>query len=52
MSYQLIFDAKAVKEFSDSFDWYEDQQTGLGDRFENAIFERLNEIQQYPERYP
>jgi len=52
MSYQLIFEAKAVKEFSDSFDWYEDQQEELGNRFEKAVYEKLSEIQKYPERYP
>lgn len=52
MSYQLVFDIKASKEFSNSFDWYEDQQEGLGNRFEKAVYEKLNDIQQYPERYP
>lgn len=52
MSYQLIFENKALKEFSDSFDWYEDQQAGLGNKFEKAVYQRLSEIQQNPERYP
>lgn len=51
MSYQLIFDAKASKEFLDSLDWYEDQQEGLGNKFEKAVYQRLSEIQQNPERY-
>ncbi len=52
MSYQLIFfDARAKKKFLDSFDWHEDQQEGLGNGFKKAVYEKLNEIQQYPERY-
>jgi predicted transcriptional regulator len=42
MSYQLVFDIKASKELSDSFDWYEDQQDLLRIRKKSKFVEIKN----------
>jgi plasmid stabilization system protein ParE len=52
MNNKLIFDPRATKEFIDSWYWYEQHQVGLGNKFEVAVYNKLEEIQQNPERYP
>lgn len=52
MSYTALLLLKAKKELSDAFLWYEDKQTGLGERFANEIFTKLSEIENNPDRYP
>lgn len=52
MSYKLIFDPKALRELSDSWNWYEQRQTGLGNEFEKEVYNRIKYIEQDPERYP
>ena len=36
----------------DAWIWYEDKQVGLGDRFENEVYQCIEKIEQHPERYP
>ncbi len=52
MSFKIIFHPIASKEYQRSFAWYEERLEGLGNRFENAISERLAEISITPELYP
>lgn len=52
MSFKLILDSRAIKELSDSWNWYENRRIGLGNTFENEIYRRLKEIEHNPERYP
>jgi len=52
MSYTSLLLLKAKKELSDAFLWYEDKQIGLGERFANEIFTKLEELENYPDRYP
>ncbi len=33
MGYNIIISTEAAKDISDAYTFYEDQQTGLGDRF-------------------
>ncbi len=35
----------------DAWIWYEDKQSGLGDRFLNEVYKRIEAIEQHPERY-
>ncbi|MES2807169.1 MAG: type II toxin-antitoxin system RelE/ParE family toxin [Bacteroidota bacterium] len=42
---------EASEEFSDAFVWYEEQQTGLGYRFKNAIDNKINLICRNPYHY-
>ncbi len=51
MSYQLLFHPQAEKEYSEAYQWYEQQQKGLGDRFEQMVDHRLQQIIQHPEYY-
>ncbi len=51
MSYQLIFHPLAEREYFDAYQWYENKQEGLGDRFEKMVEIRLQEIVKYPENY-
>lgn len=52
MSYSVIFLARAQRELLEAWEWYEDRQAGLGDRFRNKVMERIHNITQHPERYP
>jgi plasmid stabilization system protein ParE len=52
MSYTALLLLKARKELSDTFLWYEDKQKGLGERFANQVFNKLTEIENFPDRYP
>jgi len=50
--YSVIFSARAQKEIAQSWNWYEDRQQGLGDRFIKEVISRVKLIQQHPDRYP
>ena len=47
----LIFSSDAEADFRDSFNWYEQQRQGLGERFEEAVFSTLEKISESPEHY-
>jgi plasmid stabilization system protein ParE len=51
MPRQIIFDAEARLEFEDAVAWYDQQQPGLGDRFEAEVHATFQRILQNPERY-
>jgi hypothetical protein len=51
-SYSVILSSRTQKEIAQSWDWYEDRQQGLGDRFIKEILAKIKLIEQYPERYP
>jgi ParE toxin of type II toxin-antitoxin system, parDE len=36
----------------DAWQWYEDRQPGLGDRFKQEVFSCIHIIEKHPERYP
>ena len=40
-----------IPELKESYQWYEERSEGLGNRFILALNKRLNEIEEYPERY-
>ncbi len=52
MIYKVILQLRARKELLDAWVWYEERQSGLGDRLENEIYKRIKQIGQHPERYP
>ncbi len=52
MSYTALLLSKAKKELGDAYLWYEDKQNGLGEKFANEVFNKLSEIENYPDRYP
>jgi len=47
----LTISTKAQKELSLSWEWYEDRQQGLGDRFAATIMQQLEVIAANPETY-
>jgi plasmid stabilization system protein ParE len=51
MNYVLVFRSEARKELDEAYNWYESQQSGLGDEFLEYVDEVLNRICQQPELY-
>ena len=51
MNYQIAFHSLAEKEYTEAYHWYEEEQKGLGDRFEKMVEQRLQQILQHPEHY-
>ena len=49
--YSIVPRAEAQAEFDLAFDWYEQQQSGLGVEFLTSIAEVLERIQSFPEAY-
>jgi plasmid stabilization system protein ParE len=47
-----ILSSRAQKEITESWNWYEDRQPCLGDRFLKEVRTRIEKIEQTPERYP
>ncbi|WP_315814203.1 type II toxin-antitoxin system RelE/ParE family toxin [Paraflavitalea speifideaquila] len=52
MSYSIEYLQKARLELVEAWEWYEDRQTGLGDKFKMSIDSCIRSIEQNPERYP
>jgi len=52
VGYSSILSSRAQKEITDAWEWYEERQQGLGDRFVHEITNRILLIEQYPDRYP
>ena len=51
MSYTLIFNSEAEKEYSAAYQWYEGQQPGLGERFLQETEHQIQKIIANPEAY-
>lgn len=51
MSWQFRFHPLAKEDYKEAYAWYEDQQSGLGDRFGKAIRQKLQEIASHPEAF-
>jgi plasmid stabilization system protein ParE len=52
MMLQIIYSERALKELSESFIWYQNQQIGLGDRFQEEINLKLDFITNHPNSFP
>ena len=50
--YTSILSTRAQKEITQSWEWYEERQQGLGDRFIKEVINKIRLIEQFPERYP
>jgi len=50
--YSSIISSRAQKEIIVSWEWYEERQQGLGDRFLQEITTRIKDIENYPNRFP
>ena len=52
MTYTVDLLFKARQEIFEAWKWYEEQQPGLGDRFEDEIFRKIDLIAINPLHYP
>lgn len=52
VAFSIIFSSRAQKEVSQAWEWYEERQQHLGDRFLKELMHRIRLIEQNPERYP
>jgi len=50
-SYRLIVTQEAADEIEASYNYYEDKQAGLGERFKNNLDDKLSQIQSNPEMF-
>jgi plasmid stabilization system protein ParE len=50
--YLTVFSSRVQKEMAKSWEWYEERQPGLGDRFVKEVLSKIKLIEHYPERYP
>lgn len=50
--YSATYSSRAQKEIAKAWEWYEDRQQGLGDRFINELTRRVQLLEQNPNRYP
>ena len=50
--FSSFFSSRAQKEIAVSWDWYEERLQGLGDRFLTEILDRINVIENNPDRFP
>jgi hypothetical protein len=51
MAYDLVFKEEARLDMRDAYQYYEQKQTGLGERFLSALQERFTVIKSHPEYY-
>ena len=52
MTRRFIVRARAERDLQATFEWYESQQSGLGDEFLSAVRERLETLRNFPESAP
>lgn len=50
-AYSLIISSKSQKELTDSWKWYEERMSGLGDRFLAEVLKVFQKIEDNPDRY-
>ncbi|HEY8659604.1 MAG TPA: type II toxin-antitoxin system RelE/ParE family toxin [Hanamia sp.] len=48
----VIFSSRAQKEINESWNWYEERQPGLGDRFLKELRNRIYIIERTPGKFP
>lgn len=46
--YRIILKPETAKDVELAYNWYEDQQNGLGDRFLETLKECYKKLEQYP----
>ncbi|MBD2605409.1 type II toxin-antitoxin system RelE/ParE family toxin [Scytonema hofmannii FACHB-248] len=51
MNYVLVFRPEVRDELDEAYNWYESQQSGLGDDFLDCVDDKLNQICLLPEAY-
>ncbi len=51
-NFTSILSTRAQKEITKAWEWYEERQHSLGDRFVKEVINKINLIEQNPEGYP
>ena len=51
MTFNVIADAEAKREWNEAVDWYEERETGVGWRFDDELQAFLQTLFQDPERF-
>ncbi len=49
MDYSVVFHADTATDYNEGYKWYEDQQTGLGEKFLSAVNAMVGKILTNPE---
>ena len=49
---KLVFRPYVERELDEAANWYEEQQSGLREKFLNAVGETLSRIEEYPRSFP
>ena len=52
MFYSLIIKEEAIQDLQVAYDYYEEQKSGLGERFLDVIELHLEQVQAHPLHYP
>lgn len=52
MTRRFVVRARAERDLKSTFEWYDSQQSGLGDEFLSAVRERLETLRDFPESAP
>lgn len=52
MNYIIIFSSSVEAEIQQSYIWYEEQKSNLGERFLNIIESSIQTISKYPDAFP
>jgi toxin ParE1/3/4 len=48
MSYAIVLDPRAIRDVQDAIDYYDDEQVGLGQKFEKALNRHLIALEKNP----
>lgn len=48
MNYQILISPLAIQDIQQAIDYYDEQQLGLGEKFESALNEYLQVLKKYP----
>jgi plasmid stabilization system protein ParE len=51
MNYTLVFHEKVETDLNEAYNWYEDKQEGLGERFLTELAECYHLLESHPEYY-
>ncbi|CAN5207787.1 hypothetical protein BH20BAC1_BH20BAC1_06300 [soil metagenome] len=51
MAYSVRLHEQAYEEYIEAYEWYEQRQKGLGDRFMYSVEKKLLQITEHPEYY-
>jgi len=52
MTYKVIVEAEAKKDWNEAVDWYEEREPGVGWRLNDEILASLETLAKQPERFP